>query len=353
MRPAVLAVDSVQTVHSSSLESMPGIARAGARGGRAPADVRQDASGVPVVLVGHVTKDGALAGPKTLEHVVDCVLYFEGERTHTLSHPAHAPRTASARPTRSASSRCAPRGWARCPIRRRCSWPSGRSARPARWWSRRSRARGRSSSRSRRWWRTRRACRGARRSASIPIACRSSLAVIERRAGIDVLGQDVFVNVAGGVRLSSRRAISACWRRWPRRRAAAPVDPHTLCFGEVGLGGRGARGRRRRAAPVRGEEARLPSLRPARAVALAAHRQAGARARRRARRRAPRSRRCSAKNTSRADRWSPVSDGASCADPIGARRARAYDSSRATHGGDDACIYLGCVGIRFGRRRLR
>ena len=81
MKPAVLAVDSVQTMHSAALESIPGsLGQVREAAGRLLTYAKT--KGVPVVLVGHVTKDGSLAGPKTLEHVVDCVLYFEGERTH-------------------------------------------------------------------------------------------------------------------------------------------------------------------------------------------------------------------------------------------------------------------------------
>jgi DNA repair protein RadA/Sms len=79
VRPTLLVVDSIQAVNLSSVEGAPG----------SVAQVRECAqaltrfakeSGCAVVLVGHVTKDGAIAGPKLLEHVVDTVLSFEGER---------------------------------------------------------------------------------------------------------------------------------------------------------------------------------------------------------------------------------------------------------------------------------
>jgi DNA repair protein RadA/Sms len=63
------------------------------------------------------------------------------------------------------------------------------------------------------------------------------LAVIERRAGIDVLGQDVFVNVAGGVRLSEPASDLGLLAAVVSSARGRPVDPHTLCFGEVGLAG--------------------------------------------------------------------------------------------------------------------
>lgn len=81
MRPNVVIVDSIQTVFSPAIESAPG----------SVSQVREVASqlmmlakqtGTPVFLTGHVTKDGSIAGPKTLEHIVDTVIYFEGDRHH-------------------------------------------------------------------------------------------------------------------------------------------------------------------------------------------------------------------------------------------------------------------------------
>lgn len=82
LKPAVLILDSIQTVFSGKLTSSPGTI----------SQVREVAnqvfryakrSGVPAFLVGHITKDGSLAGPKSLEHMVDVVLLFEGERDHS------------------------------------------------------------------------------------------------------------------------------------------------------------------------------------------------------------------------------------------------------------------------------
>src|SRR6516165_9212470 len=78
-RPDVCVIDSVQTLYASELGSAPG----------SVAQVREAASrllrvakesGVATILVGHVTKDGSVAGPRVLEHLVDCVLQFEGDR---------------------------------------------------------------------------------------------------------------------------------------------------------------------------------------------------------------------------------------------------------------------------------
>ena len=82
LKPALVIVDSIQTVFSLKFQSAPG----------SIGQVREAATqllfaakgqNIPTFLVGHVTKDGSLAGPKALEHVVDTVLYFEGERHHS------------------------------------------------------------------------------------------------------------------------------------------------------------------------------------------------------------------------------------------------------------------------------
>src|SRR5215211_5424482 len=80
-RPDVCVIDSIQTLYSSELGSAPGsvaqVREAAARLLRVAKE-----AGVATILVGHVTKDGAVAGPRVLEHLVDCVLQFEGDRYH-------------------------------------------------------------------------------------------------------------------------------------------------------------------------------------------------------------------------------------------------------------------------------
>ncbi len=79
LKPGLLIIDSIQTVYDSSLSAAPG----------SVSQLRQVATlamnwakgmGIPTLLIGHVTKDGAVAGPRVLEHMVDAVLYFEGDR---------------------------------------------------------------------------------------------------------------------------------------------------------------------------------------------------------------------------------------------------------------------------------
>ncbi|MFZ4289189.1 DNA repair protein RadA [Variovorax sp. HJSM1_2] len=80
-RPQIAVIDSIQTVYSDQLTSAPGSV-AQVRECAAHLTRAAKASGVAIVLVGHVTKEGALAGPRVLEHMVDTVLYFEGD-THS------------------------------------------------------------------------------------------------------------------------------------------------------------------------------------------------------------------------------------------------------------------------------
>ena len=81
MQPQLLIIDSVQTLNSAVIDSSPGTI----------SQIREctgemikyaKTTGVPVILIGHITKDGAIAGPKVLEHMVDVVVQFEGDRNH-------------------------------------------------------------------------------------------------------------------------------------------------------------------------------------------------------------------------------------------------------------------------------
>ena len=83
VKPGLLIVDSVQTIGSPLIEgSMGGVTQVRAVAAALIAVAKK--RGIAVLLVGHVTKDGAIAGPRTLEHLVDIVLHFEGERHSTL-----------------------------------------------------------------------------------------------------------------------------------------------------------------------------------------------------------------------------------------------------------------------------
>ncbi len=81
LKPDFVIVDSIQTVFSSAIESAPGSVSQ-VRDVAAQFMMFAKQTSTPVFLTGHVTKEGSIAGPKTLEHIVDTVLYFEGDRHH-------------------------------------------------------------------------------------------------------------------------------------------------------------------------------------------------------------------------------------------------------------------------------
>ena len=80
-RPAVVVIDSIQTLWSPVIESAPGTVSQLRAGSESLIRFAKQ-TGASVLLVGHVTKDGQIAGPKVIEHMVDTVLYFEGDRGH-------------------------------------------------------------------------------------------------------------------------------------------------------------------------------------------------------------------------------------------------------------------------------
>lgn len=81
LKPSIIAIDSIQTIYTADLESAPGsISQVRETAARLLALSKK--TGVPIFLIGHVTKDGSIAGPRILEHMVDTVLYFEGDRGH-------------------------------------------------------------------------------------------------------------------------------------------------------------------------------------------------------------------------------------------------------------------------------
>ncbi|MSP60109.1 MAG: DNA repair protein RadA [Myxococcales bacterium] len=235
LAPVVLAVDSIQTVHSPGLESVPGsLGQVREAAGRLLSFAKE--RGVATVLVGHVTKEGGLAGPKTLEHVVDAVVHFEGE-------PGHPCRILRAAKNRFGSTNEVGVFEMHAEGLREVQNPSAlflaerpvgvpgsaviasvEGSRPLLVEVQALVA----------------AAAGMPRRAALgvdPNRVSLLLAVIERRAGIGMLGQDVFVNVAGGIRLSEPAAdlgiVAAAASSATRR----PIEGRTICFGEVGLAG--------------------------------------------------------------------------------------------------------------------
>ncbi len=234
-RPEVLAIDSIQTVHTAGLEQVPGsVGQIREATARCMSVAKSE--GLPVILVGHVTKDGGLAGPKTLEHLVDCVLYFEGERTqHYRLLRSTKNRFGSTNELGVFEMGATGLDQVTNPsaffLAERPIGAPGSVVIAALEGTRPLLVEIQALVAS---------AAGVPRRTALgidPNRVSLLLAVIERRAGIDVLGQDVFLNVAGGVRLNepaSDLGVVAAIVSSVRGRA---IDGQTICFGEVGLAG--------------------------------------------------------------------------------------------------------------------
>src|ERR671913_864454 len=235
--PALLVIDSIQTMHSDLIEGAPGtVSQVRASAQELVRFAKEQGSAV--VLVGHVTKDGAIAGPRVLEHMVDTVLSFEGERSHQyrilramknrfggtdeigvfameeagleevanpsalfLTHRGEAvsgavvfPALEGTRPVlveiQALTVRLASGA---TPRRAVVGWDSGRLA--------------------------------------------MILAVLEARCGLSFSTAEVYLNVAGGYRLSDPAADLAVAAALISALAERPVPPETVAFGEVALSG--------------------------------------------------------------------------------------------------------------------
>jgi DNA repair protein RadA/Sms len=236
LRPSLVIVDSIQTVFSLKFQSAPG----------SVGQVRESATqllfaakgqNIPTFLVGHVTKDGSLAGPKVLEHIVDTVLYFEGEKHHShrvvravknrfgavselgvfemtgkglkavanpsqlflAERPANAPGSAVL---------CCMEGSRPLLVEVQALVSTSSYG-------------------------------NARRMASGIDQNRLSLllAVLEKRAGLNLLGEDVFINIAGGMTVDEPAADLAVIGAVASSLRNRPIRPGTAVFGEVGLAG--------------------------------------------------------------------------------------------------------------------
>ena len=235
-RPDVVVIDSIQTMYVDTLDSAPGtvaLVRASAQELIRLAKRR----GFALFLVGHVTKEGAIAGPRVLEHMVDTVLYFEGERGHhfrilravknrfgptdeigvfemterglsEVSNPSAlflaerrgdvsgAAVLAGMEGTRpvlvEVQALVAPSTFS-TPRRAVVGWDTGRLA--------------------------------------------MVMAVLEARCGVSLAGTDVYLNVAGGLKINEPAADLACAAALISSLTQTPVPPDTVVFGEIGLAG--------------------------------------------------------------------------------------------------------------------
>jgi DNA repair protein RadA/Sms len=236
LKPALVIVDSVQTVYSTRFQSAPG----------SIGQVREAATqflfaskgqNVPTVLVGHVTKDGSLAGPKVLEHVVDTVLYFEGERHHAhrvvraVKNRFGAVSELGVFEMTGAGLRPVPNPSTLFLSERAAGAPGSavlctvEGSRPILVEVQALVSTG---------------AYGTARRMAIgvdPNRLALLLAVLEKRAGLMLAGDDVYVNVAGGMTIGEPAAdlgVVAAVASSVRNRSLTPA---TALFGEIGLSG--------------------------------------------------------------------------------------------------------------------
>jgi DNA repair protein RadA/Sms len=235
-KPKSVVIDSIQTMFSSDLSSAPG----------SVSQVRESAlrlmllaksSGIPIFLIGHVTKEGIIAGPRLLEHMVDTVLYFEGDRNHIfrilravknrfgstneigvfemkdigldqVSNPSAV--FLSERPDNSAGSVVTASMEGTRPILVELQALAG----------------------STNLGTPRRTILGLD-----PNRVALLMAVMEKKLGLHLLGHDIFMNVAGGVKVTEPAVDVAVIAAIASSFLDRPIKEDTLTMGEVGLTG--------------------------------------------------------------------------------------------------------------------
>ncbi|MEA4883555.1 MAG: DNA repair protein RadA [Clostridia bacterium] len=236
MRPSLVVIDSIQTMADPGLESSPGsvgqVRECAGRLARQAKDL-----GAPVFLVGHVTKSGSIAGPKVLEHMVDTVLYFEGESHHThrliravknrygstdevgiftmtdrgleeVQNPSEM--LLSERPGGAAGSVVAASIEGSRPLLVEIQALVARSVTGT----------------------PRRTTTGVDYNRTAII-----VAVLDRRVGLGIGAEDIYVNVAGGLSIAEPAADLAIAAAIASSFRGVPAAPSTVVFGEVGLAG--------------------------------------------------------------------------------------------------------------------
>ena len=233
--PSVCVIDSIQTVYSDQLSSAPGSV-AQVRECAAQLTRTAKSSGTSIVLVGHVTKDGALAGPRVLEHIVDTVLYFEGD-THSSFRLVRAIKNRFGAVNEIGVFAMTERGLKGVsnpsaiflsthgdPVPGSCVLVTLEGTRPLLVEIQALVDSGGAS--------PRRLSVGLDRDRLAMM-----LAVLHRHAGIACVDQDVFVNAVGGVRISEPAADLAVMLAIQGSLRGRPLPRGFFAFGEVGLAG--------------------------------------------------------------------------------------------------------------------
>ena len=236
VKPALLIVDSIQTVFSLKVQSAPGSV---SQVRQAATDLLFTAKGrnLPTVLVGHVTKDGSLAGPKVLEHVVDTVLYFEGQQQHAhrivraVKNRFGAVSELGVFEMTGSGLRAVPNP-SRVFLAERPQGVPGSVVLSAIEGSRPILVEVQALVSTATYGNARRTANGLDQNRLALL-----LAVLDKRVGLNLATDDVFVNVAGGLNITEPAADLAVLTSVASslRNRAVPAD--VVVFGEVGLAG--------------------------------------------------------------------------------------------------------------------
>lgn len=236
VKPALVVIDSIQTVFSLKFQSAPG-SIGQVREAATHLLFAAKAQNIPMMLVGHVTKDGNLAGPKVLEHVVDTVLYFEGDRHHShrvvraVKNRFGAVSELGVFEMTGSGLRAVPNPSALFLSERAVGTP-GSAVLCTVEGSRPILLEVQALVSTSTYGNARRMAIGIEQNRLALL-----LAVLEKRAGLNLAGDDVYVNVAGGMSVDETAAdlsVLAAVTSSVRNRSLAPG---TVVFGEVGLSG--------------------------------------------------------------------------------------------------------------------
>lgn len=236
LQPALLIVDSIQTVFSLKIQSAPGSV---SQVRQAATDLLFTAKGrnLPTILVGHVTKDGSLAGPKVLEHVVDTVLYFEGEQHHShrvvraVKNRFGAVSELGVFEMTGTGLRPVPNP-SRLFLAERSSNVPGSAVLCTIEGSRPILVEVQALVSAATYGNARRTANGLDQNRLALL-----LAVLDKRAGLSLATDDVFVNVAGGMRVDEPAADLAILAAVASSLRNRPLAADAVVFGEVGLAG--------------------------------------------------------------------------------------------------------------------
>jgi DNA repair protein RadA/Sms len=236
LNPTAIVVDSIQTVFSAMIESAPG----------SVSQVREAAHQflllaknrtIPIFLIGHITKDGSIAGPKALEHVVDTVLYFEGERHHNhrivravknrfgaaneigVFEMTGAGLVPVANPSQMF-------------LQERPQNVAGSVVTACMEGTRPLLVEIQALVSETKYGTGRRMTQGVDQGRVALL-----MAMLEKRVGMQMLGDDVFVNIAGGLEVDEPAVDLGVVAAIASSFKSLPIDPHTAVFGEVGLTG--------------------------------------------------------------------------------------------------------------------